>query len=203
MYYAYIYTHPVSYAHLYVGKGTRDRATAHMSPRGSENGLLRKEISDLRKVGMKPIVTKIQTSTEEFAFMLERGLIKLFGRKDLGKGTLCNFSDGGDGPVNLVRSEEAKRKTSETLKTFYKTHVRVQTKESIDKIKASKKAKPTGTGKWINNGVVQTKCKIEELQDKLNNGWALGTLKKHITEEYRNKLKASAYKQWQRQKGII
>lgn len=45
------------------------------------------------------------------AFDKEKELIKLYGRKDLNSGTLCNMTDGGDGGFEL--SEETKRKISE------------------------------------------------------------------------------------------
>lgn len=49
-------------------------------------------------------LTKIKASEKEQEF------IKLYGRKDLGTGTLCNMTDGGDGIWNCVRSEETKEK---------------------------------------------------------------------------------------------
>jgi group I intron endonuclease len=49
-------------------------------------------------------LTKNQASEKEQEF------IKLYGRKDLGNGTLCNMTDGGDGIWNCIRSEETKEK---------------------------------------------------------------------------------------------
>jgi hypothetical protein len=40
--------------------------------------------------------------------------IKLYGRKDLGTGTLVNMTDGGDGRTNIVVSEETKQKISKS-----------------------------------------------------------------------------------------
>lgn len=42
--------------------------------------------------------------------------IKLYGRKDLGKGELVNFTDGGDGGTGSVYTEERRNKVSEANK---------------------------------------------------------------------------------------
>lgn len=46
----------------------------------------------------------------------EKEFIALYGRIDLNTGTLCNLTDGGDGSVNLIVSEETRRKQSESRK---------------------------------------------------------------------------------------
>jgi len=49
-------------------------------------------------------LTKSQASEKEKEF------IKLYGRKDLNTGCLCNMTDGGDGIWNCIRSENTKEK---------------------------------------------------------------------------------------------
>jgi hypothetical protein len=49
-------------------------------------------------------LTKSQSSEKEKEF------IKLYGRKDLNTGCLCNMTDGGDGIWNCIRSENTKEK---------------------------------------------------------------------------------------------
>jgi len=44
---------------------------------------------------------------------IERELILIHGRKDLGTGTLCNLTDGGDGVVGYIHSDETRRNMSE------------------------------------------------------------------------------------------
>lgn len=50
----------------------------------------------------------------EDAKELEIFLIKIYGRKDLGLGLLCNNTDGGDGNTNM--SDETRKKISKSLK---------------------------------------------------------------------------------------
>lgn len=47
---------------------------------------------------------------------IEINLIKQYGRRDLGLGTLVNLTDGGDGSVGVIVSEETKLKLSKSLK---------------------------------------------------------------------------------------
>jgi hypothetical protein len=50
--------------------------------------------------------------TWEEACVKEKELIKEHGRKDLGLGTLCNLTDGGEGAVGVIVSDETKKKMS-------------------------------------------------------------------------------------------
>jgi hypothetical protein len=95
---------------FYIGKG--DLARAHMK---SGRSVLWK-----RTVAKHGLVVKIvQSGLQEWvAFELERDLVALHGRLDLGLGPLVNFTDGGDGVAGLIPSEkaiEARRKTMKTL----------------------------------------------------------------------------------------
>ena len=71
----------------------------------------------------------------EFAKEKEIEFIELYGRRDLNKGTLVNFTDGGDGSLGLFRSEETKRKISKSLKGINRSE------ETIQKIKDSQKGR--------------------------------------------------------------
>ena len=195
-FYAYIYSDPITYEQFYVGRGHGERAQAHMSPKGSHNKGVKSRITKLKLEGLKPIITIIETSTTQFASMLEVGLVKQFGRRSHGTGTLYNLTDGGEDSTGRVRTEEQKRKTSESLKKFYATHKCVKTQESIDKMKATKAKHPTGTGKWMNNGERQTKVELQYVKKFLDDGWVLGQFRNFCNDEYREKLRIAAKKQW-------
>lgn len=51
---------------------------------------------------------------EDYEFIKEKEIefISLYGRKDLGLGTLCNKTNGGDGCLGLIHTDEAKLKMS-------------------------------------------------------------------------------------------
>lgn len=57
--------------------------------------------------------------TWEEACEIEKSLISKHGKLCNGTGSLCNFTDGGDGIVGLIRTEEHKRKLSETNKAKF------------------------------------------------------------------------------------
>ena len=87
----------------YVGKG-KDRRAYHTGhsyavPKDKNN-----------------IVFVLNNLTEEQAFQNEIDFISWYGRVNLGNGILRNLTDGGDGSSGAIRSEETKRKISESLK---------------------------------------------------------------------------------------
>ena len=71
----------------------------------------------------------------KFAKEKEKEFIELYGRRDLNNGTLINFTNGGEGSLGLVRSEETRKKISEGLKGIKRS------KETIQKIKDSQKGR--------------------------------------------------------------
>jgi hypothetical protein len=52
----------------------------------------------------------------EFAKKKEIEFISMYGRIDLCTGTLCNMTDGGDGTLNMIYSNEYKKKLSDKAK---------------------------------------------------------------------------------------
>lgn len=70
--------------------------------------------------------------TVEFAKEKEIEFIKLYGRRDLGLGTLVNMTDGGDGLINRVFTPEYRKKLSDAAK------IRIVTDEQKDKLRKSR-----------------------------------------------------------------
>jgi hypothetical protein len=122
--------------------------------------------------------------TWEEACIKEIEFIKLYGRKDLNEGTLCNLTDGGDGALGLIYSEESRKKmsdikkeqfqnkpwlkyskigskhTDETKKKMSEKRLgKKHTEETIDKIRKSN----TGNKNWVNKThKEESKIKISE-----------------------------------------
>jgi hypothetical protein len=72
----------------------------------------------VNKCGYEVEVTHGDLIWEE-ACAIERYLIAFYGRKDLGLGKLVNLTDGGEGAVGLIHSDESKIKMSEYKKSLF------------------------------------------------------------------------------------
>lgn len=116
MFYVYVYRDPRSNKELapfYVGKGkaANNRAQDHL--RHAKNRLMRAVLRKISALGLSPII-EIDSwhDNQNDAHAREIELIALYGRRDIGTGSLCNLTDGGEGTVGakLPKSEEAKAK---------------------------------------------------------------------------------------------
>ena len=102
--------------------------------------------------------------TEEEAFRHEIYMIDVFGRKDLGTGILQNLTDGGEGSSGAVRSDEYRRKLSNTNKG---RNVSEKTRKKISestKGKSRSEEHRKNIGKANKNKIVseETRKKISE-----------------------------------------
>src|SRR5215470_4142651 len=96
---------PDSREPIYVGKGRRNRAHSHLKK--SSNPLLRRVIAKIRSDGFQPYIeidSYFDTSAK--ALHAEIGLIARYGRRDLGTGSLCNLTDGGESPAGSLAHAE-------------------------------------------------------------------------------------------------
>ena len=87
---------------FYVGLGHSGRIYSHEEEaRYTRKCRITPKVSKIRaiwKSGMRPIkVILVDSLSRPESEVMEKGLIKLIGRKDLGTGLLVNMTDGGDG----------------------------------------------------------------------------------------------------------
>jgi len=128
IFYIYIYLDPrkpglfkygsyeFKYEPFYVGKGNGKRCDII----NNRTCYFKNKINRIKESGLEPLVIKLKEDLgEEQSFVLEFKLIKLIGRRDLGKGPLVNFTNGGEGTSGRVCTEE----TRELMK---KNHVDVK-----------------------------------------------------------------------------
>jgi hypothetical protein len=112
----------------YIGKGKGDRAW-----RKHKKDIIRPPKDKMR------IVICESNLTELGAFALERRLIRLHGRKDIGTGILHNRTDGGDGVHNRTgwhHSEDIKKRISDSNKN------KIISDETRMRISLANKGKP-------------------------------------------------------------
>lgn len=111
-YYVYLYFRP-DHTPVYVGKGRGQRYREHFWR--CTNIYLKNIIEKAKREGQKiPVVLLHENLLEEEAHEWESFWIKSIGRKDLGLGPLVNFTDGGEGLSGHKRSEEFRRRITET-----------------------------------------------------------------------------------------
>jgi hypothetical protein len=104
-YYVYCHKNPTTNEIFYVGKGSGYRAYVTQS-RG-------KFWYDYVKKHGIPIVEILHENlSEDESFILEKELIKTFGRRDINNGLLVNTTDGGEGCGGMTHSDKSKKKMS-------------------------------------------------------------------------------------------
>lgn len=105
----YIYLHITNDGIVfYVGKGTDEGNLIFERSKHTQRTKFWKNVA---KKGYTIEIVEVFDSEKE-AFDKERELIKKYGRRDLGMGTLVNLTDGGEGMENP--SEETRKKLSES-----------------------------------------------------------------------------------------
>lgn len=95
---------------IYVGKTKlKYRINTHIKDalETDKNHIFYSVIRKIYEAGLEPIRFKIlQNVTEEEAFAEEISLISIAGRRNLGKGPLCNLTDGGEGCSGWIPTEK-------------------------------------------------------------------------------------------------
>lgn len=150
----------IYYVYAYLGKNG--------APYYIGKGYGRRAYDKHRKTLPKPhqIVFLETNLTEVGSLALERRMIRWYGRKDLGTGSLLNRSDGGDGarqgPITRAKMSEAARKRLQDPQWLESLKARAQmTEEKREKLRIASLSNgsrpPSQKGKkFWNNGVVNT-----------------------------------------------
>jgi hypothetical protein len=116
--------------------------------------------------------------TWEKACEKEIELIKIYGRKDLGLGTLVNLTDGGEGQLGKTSWNKGKKTSEETIK---KMKSKIVSEETIKKISESHKK----------NGIKPPSRKGTILSEKTKKKLSEFNKGKIISEQTRNKISES------------
>jgi len=122
IFYTYIYLDPrkpgsfdygefhFDFEPFYVGKGQKNQCLNHLkwAENTTDNSYKLNKIRKIQSLDLEPKVIKYKENlTEEAAFDLEKKIIKVIGRLDLGHGPLTNLTDGGEGIINVIHSKES------------------------------------------------------------------------------------------------
>jgi hypothetical protein len=105
-FYVYIYIDPKSDEPVYVGKGHGTRAFDHKRKKTHLGNLIRKRIAD--GYSLEPQI--INCPSENAAFAQEIFWINIYGRKDIGTGSLINLTNGGEGPSGQIDRRTPEKK---------------------------------------------------------------------------------------------
>jgi len=160
---------------FYIGKGKNNRLRDHFKLKGYnpyKDNIIRKLI----RLELEIICEKItENLTEEEAFKKEIELIAFYGRRNNNTGILANMTNGGEGSSGAIRSEEYKRRASETQKGKHHTE---ETKQKISKI-------TKGRVGWLKGKHLSKEQKRKIGERSKGNTYMLG---KHHSKEARQKM---------------
>lgn len=130
-FYVYVYFDPrcTPPEPIYVGLGRGQRMLWH-ARRGS-NPFLKRKIAHIREEGLEPLIEKMEEGLLfADAALKECELIAKFGRVDLGTGTLCNFTNGGEGTPGFRHRVETLKLFSEQRKGRSQTEAQLEANRS-------------------------------------------------------------------------
>jgi len=118
-YYLYRHIRLDKYEPFYIGIGTKDNkfTTIKTEYARSYSKCERNDIWN-KIVSKSDYKVEILLESNDYNFIKQKEIefIKLYGRKNLNKGSLANLTDGGDGTINIVVTDETKKRISQKLK---------------------------------------------------------------------------------------
>jgi hypothetical protein len=190
MYYVYVYRDPRPTKNnqpVYVGKGMGDRDLSHWSKR-SHNKPFQDFIAHLKVREMEaPCIRVFETENEQEAFDKEKELIALYGRRDIGTGTLFNKTNGGEGVAGYTKSEQEKSNDrANTTKNWQNPEYRAKV------IAAQKQVQSTPEMLAIKSKNTTQGWAVEETREKRHQGIKAA----RNTDESKAKTSAQSKAQW-------
>lgn len=158
--YVYIYLNPLKpgrytygnfisflYEPFYVGKGKDKRC--YNGLKDNFNPFKKNTIKSIKNKKLSVFILKIlNNTTEENAFLFEKYLIGIIGRKDLKRGTLTNLTNGGEGVSGWSeeqRKELSNRVSGKNNPMYGKGHLIEGFRNPMKNPEISKKATETRT----------------------------------------------------------
>jgi len=144
---------------FYIGIG-KSIKRAYNKDRGKRNNLWSKIVNKHNYI-VEVVATDL---TWEEACELEILMISEYGRINIETGTLCNMTDGGEGTIGLIRTEEHCKKISESKKGYKPSE------ETILKIKKARKHYITSEDTKLKISIAGKGRKVsKETRDKQSN----------------------------------
>jgi group I intron endonuclease len=194
-FYVYLHIKESDGTPFYIGKGSGKRSE-------SKKGRSTWWKKTVDKHGFDIILLE-EDLTEEESFQREKYWIDRIGRIDLGKGTLVNMTDGGDGTSGYVFSDDLKKQISDSLKGNIPWN-----KGVVGKQKHTDEYKQNMSKRLLKNHPLKGKKLSEEHRKNLSESlkgrevWNTG---KKLSEEHIEKLRKShtGYKHTEEQKRKI
>ena len=120
---------------IYVGKGkiSDNRKLKHLTK--CTNLLLKAKLEKIKACSLSPLVIVLKKFVHEGdALLFEQQLIQQIGRIDLKTGTLCNFTNGGEGHTGIKYTEKTLLRKSTTHKAWWATLTREQRSNIAKKV---------------------------------------------------------------------
>lgn len=180
MFYVYEHIRPDTGMVFYVGKGSGKRAYTR-----SGRNIYWKRI--VNKVGSFSVRIVADNLDEELSFLVESERIDQLKRLNY---SLCNMSDGGEGPSGYRFSDFQKLKISLRQKGVPKGPMLEETKRKLSEVKKGRKfgSRPTEWKQNISKGLTGRKRSEEECKSISN-----GQKGKILSDEHRKKLSIARF----------
>lgn len=131
---------------IYIGKGLKKRAKYHLKRTDMHPFVQR--LAFMSKNNIVPQVEFLfENITDDEAKSLEIWFIHKFGRKDLGRGSLLNLTDGGDGSSGYKATLETRAKQSVGIKKIMTAEVRAKISKASQNYSPETRVKQSNASK--------------------------------------------------------